>query len=106
GAGDDTTNAMTVDASGNVYVTGMTGSRDFPTTGGVYSKSPPQAGAGVASNSSSFVFKLKPDGSVGYVTYFADAFSTPYGIAANAAAEVVVGGTTTGDLPVTAGAYQ
>jgi uncharacterized protein (TIGR03437 family) len=106
GAGDDTANAMTVDASGNVYVTGMTGSRDFPTTAGAYSKSPPQAATGVASNASSFVLKLKPDGSVGYATYLGDAFSTPYGISANAAGEVVVGGTTTGDLPVTPGAYQ
>ncbi len=106
GSANDSASAMTVDAAGNVYVTGITTSRDFPTTVGAYSKAPPQAGPGVASNSSSFVLKLNPDGSVGYATYLADGLSTPGGIAVSATGEVAIGGTTTGDLPVTAGAYQ
>jgi uncharacterized protein (TIGR03437 family) len=106
GSADDSARAMAVDAAGNVYVTGITASRDLPTTAGAYSSAPPKAPQGVASGSSSFVVKLRPDGSVGYATYLTDGFSTPGGIAVNAAGEVVVGGTTLGDLPTTPGAYQ
>jgi uncharacterized protein (TIGR03437 family) len=106
GIGDETASNMAVDASGDVYVTGITTSRDFPVTAGAYSKSPPPGSIGVAANSPSFVLKLKPDGSVGYATYLTNGYSTPGGIAVNAAGEVVIGGTSQGDLPVTPGAYQ
>ena len=36
GTGDDTASAMTVDAAGSVYVTGVTYSVDFPVTPGAY----------------------------------------------------------------------
>src|ERR1019366_382883 len=73
GSGDDIATAMTVDPAGNVYVTGTTTSTNFPTTPGTYSPSvPPPSFPGpvFGFNGSSFLFRLNPDGAVGYSTYF------------------------------------
>jgi uncharacterized protein (TIGR03437 family) len=94
GSADDNASAMTVDASGNVYVTGTTTSLDFPVTKGTYS-----------SKGSSFLFRLNPDGSVGYSTYFASSV-TPVAIAVDGAGSAYLAGTAGGNLPVTPGAYQ
>jgi uncharacterized protein (TIGR03437 family) len=103
GSGDDPATAMTVDAAGSVYVAGNVNSvngpntlPDFPTTKGVYSTSP----------GSIFLFKLNPDGSVGYSTYFPAGKSTAGGIALDASGAVYLTGTTNGGLPTTPGAYQ
>jgi uncharacterized protein (TIGR03437 family) len=96
GSGDDNPTAMAVDAAGNVYVTGTSTSLDFPTSKGAYSTSP----------GSIFLFKLKPDGSVGYSTYFPAGRTTPAGIAVDAAGSAYLAGPTNGGLPTTAGAYQ
>jgi uncharacterized protein (TIGR03437 family) len=94
GAGYDQANGMAVDAGGSVYVTGTTGSSDFPVSPGAY-----------ASSGGSFVFKLNPDGTLGYSTYFA-AGSTPNAIAVDGAGHAWIAGMTGTGLPVTAGAYQ
>ena len=95
GSADDIATAMTVDGAGNVYVTGTTTSLDFPVTQGVYS------GSG-----RSFLFRLNPDGSVGYSTYFAPGGTTPNSIAVDSSGSAYVAGTSVGGLPVTPGAYQ
>ncbi len=104
GSGDDVATAMTVDSSGNIYVTGSTTSKDFPVTPGVY------AVAG-----GSFVFKLNPDGSLGYSTYFAPIAPSENptasgmaiaAIAVDSSGSVFLAGNSSGGLPITAGAYQ
>jgi uncharacterized protein (TIGR03437 family) len=95
GSASEQAKAMAVDSSGAVYVTGTTGSSDFPVTKGAYAKS-----------GGSFLFKLNADGSVGYSTYFASSQTTPAAIAVDASGNAYIGGFTLGGLPTTPGAYQ
>ena len=104
GTGNDVATAMAVDSSGNVYVTGTTSSTNFPVTPGTY-----------ASSGASFVFKLNPDGSLGYSTYFAPLGpsenptangNVPAAIAVDSAGSVYIAGSSNGGVPITAGAYQ
>ena len=75
GSGAELATAMTVDPYGGVYVTGTTTSIDFPTTPGAYSSSVPPASGGAPFIT--FLFKLNPDGSVGYATYFSTSNVSP-----------------------------
>ena len=93
GSADDVATALTVDKSGNVYVAGTTNSVDFPVTKGAY-----------ANSGGSFLFKLNPDGSLGYSTYFTGAI--PETVAVDASGSAYMAGTSGGGLPVTPGAYQ
>ena len=61
GNGTDEAKGIAVDVQGNVYVTGNTGSLDFPTKGAIQSKT---GGSGDA-----FVAKLNAGGSLVYSTY-------------------------------------
>jgi hypothetical protein len=63
GSGDDSGNSMTVDAAGNAYVTGYTGSIDFPTAG------TPSQGTSGGGLSDAFVTKLSPTSGLLYSTY-------------------------------------
>lgn len=100
GSADDIARAMTVDAAGNVYVAGTTASQDFPTTSG--SLAPASAGSAM------FLFRLNPDGSVGYATYFgAGSAGLPKALAVDGSGSVYLAGmTTNGGVPTTPGAYQ
>jgi uncharacterized protein (TIGR03437 family) len=95
GSADDVATAMAVDRNGNVFVTGTTTSLDFPVTKGAY-----------ATTGASFLFKLNPDGSLGYSTYFAPGGNTPAAIAVDATGSAYLAGSSGGNLPVTPGAYQ
>ena len=108
GSNSDVAAAMTVDAAGNVYVTGTTNSNDFPTTPGSYSPSvPPGPYVSYAPfGAISFLFKLNPQGSVGFSTYFTSSPTVPYAIAVDRAGSVYLTGTTFGGLEITPGAYQ
>jgi len=92
-----------VDASGNAYVTGSTGSLNFPTTPGAFQ---PTLGGGPYD---AFVTKLHSTGAVlVYSSYLggvdADAGQ---GIALDANANAyVTGSTASKDFPITAGAFQ
>jgi uncharacterized repeat protein (TIGR01451 family) len=90
---------IAVDASASAYVTGYTGSTDFPTMGAYQTD---KGGPDV------FVTKLSPSGaSLGYSTYLGgDSDDLGYGIAVDASGSAYVTGyTQSADFP-TIGAYQ
>jgi hypothetical protein len=117
-SGVDSVGGIAVDAAANAYVTGITGSTDFPTTFGAFQ---PVYAGGVTD---AFVTKLNPAGSaLIYSTYLggtglypnrAEVF--PFGfdgqeggssIAIDAGGNAyVAGGTTSIDFPTTPGAFQ
>jgi hypothetical protein len=102
GGGLDGASGIAVDAAGNAYVTGSTGSSNFPTTAGAFQ--PSYGGTGDA-----FVMKLNSTGSTPvYSTYLGgSANDTATAIAVDAAGNAyVTGNTNSADFPTTAGAFQ
>ena len=95
GSGEQIT-GMTVDATGNVYVTGSSQSTDFPTT--------PSAFQTGASGSSSFISKFDATGKLTYATYFSGGSTAA--IAADATGAAYITGSANSGLPVTSGAFQ
>jgi uncharacterized protein (TIGR03437 family) len=95
GSGSDTATGIAIDALGAAYVTGNTDSTDFPVTAGAFAKS-----------GGNFVFKLNPDGSTAYATYFSDAQTRSNAVAVDSSGRAVIAGTTYGNLPVTPNAWQ
>ncbi|HXJ57127.1 MAG TPA: HYR domain-containing protein, partial [Verrucomicrobiae bacterium] len=74
GDGDETANGIAVDAQGNVFVTGTTGSTNFPATANAFQKhlAHPVSNNDPANNANTdaYVAKLNPDGSaLVYATY-------------------------------------
>jgi uncharacterized repeat protein (TIGR01451 family) len=101
GTGSDLGYGIAIDASGNAYVTGSTGSDDFP---GVVATSlqPRNAGGG----SDAFVTKINAAGSaIVYSTYLgASGGDQAYSIAVDTAGEALIAGATcSAAFPVTAG---
>lgn len=100
GDGNDYGQGVTLDFSGDIFVTGITASTNFPTTPGTYQPTYP----GVPF--SSFLAKFTPSGtSLTYSTYLAD--SLAFGIAIDSTGNAFVTGSA-GDtaFPVTPGAFQ
>ena len=95
-------NAIAVDGAGSAYVTGSTGSSDFPTTPGAFDPS-------LNIHGDAFVVKLNPAGSgLAYATFLGgnDA-DQGYGIAVDGAGSAYVTGfTNSGDFPTTPGAFD
>lgn len=96
GLDQDTPAALTLDAQGNVYVTGSTASPDFPATA-------PRIGP--AGNSSAFVAKYSPAGTLMYSVLFGgEASNTATAIAIDPGQNAyVIGSTNSGQFPVTPG---
>src|SRR5712691_248430 len=95
--------AIAVDASGDAYVTGYTGSVDFPTTPGAYRTT--YAG----SLWDAFVVKLNPSGTGPvYATFLGGTKSDrAFGIAVDGAGDATVAGyTNSTDFPTTLGAFH
>lgn len=93
GTGADQALAMTVDSAGNVFVTGTTSSGDFPLSKGAY-----------ASSGGVFLFRLNPNGSLGYSTYFTGTIPTAVATDGNGSAWLLGNAEEPGLLPVTPGA--
>ena len=90
--------AITIDGSGNAYVTGQTTSTNFP-------GSPTRT----SSSQTAFVTEINPTGStLVYSTYLGGTVSDgAFGIALDKSGDAfVVGATESGDFPVMGGAYQ
>jgi hypothetical protein len=106
---DDLGNAITVDGSGSVYVTGGTTSTNFPVTSGVVQSTYGGADGGYQSvNGDIFVTKLSPDGSsLEWSTYIGGSGDeNAYGIAVDGTGVYLTGGTNSSDYPVTPGVYR
>ena len=102
GTGGDEGRGISVDTSGNAYVTGLTRSADFPTTLGAFQTS--RKGF-----SDAFVTKLNPAGSaLVYSTYLGGSSGDEgNGIAVDTAGNAYVTGSTSAmDFPTTPGAFQ
>jgi hypothetical protein len=90
GSGGEGASAIAVDSAGNAYVTGGTGSFDFPTTPGAY-----QATAGEI-----FVTKINSSGSdLVYSTYLGEYGSGTSDIAVDSGGNAYVTGLTNGGIP-------
>jgi Beta-propeller repeat/HYDIN/CFA65/VesB-like, Ig-like domain len=101
GSGGDVAYGIAVDSSGDIYITGVTGSRDFPLTSSAQSAN---QGAGDA-----FVVKLNPPGTgLVYSTYLGGSGQeTGTGIAVDSTGNVYIAGFTySTNFPVTTGAFQ
>ena len=93
---------LAVDSSGNAYVTGQTGSSDFPVTSGAYD-------ASLGGTIDAFVTKLNAAGNgLVYSTFLGGGFlETGRGIAVTGSGNAfVTGDTYSSDFPVTSGAYD
>jgi uncharacterized protein (TIGR03437 family) len=97
----DGINAVTVDASNNVFVTGATSSPNFPKSNGAYQ-------TGLSGNSDAFVTKFNANGTLGFSTYFGSTITDiGQSIALDAQGRVYVAGTTNSpQLPLTSTALQ
>ncbi|MFG0320627.1 MAG: hypothetical protein ACF8XB_25365, partial [Planctomycetota bacterium JB042] len=94
---NDRANAVCVNASGDVYLTGMTDASDYPVTAGAIKSTQP-------SWTDAFVTRLAKDGTLLYSTYLGGVNQDRgYGIDVDAAGTVYVVGET-GGFPVTPGA--
>jgi len=102
GSSNDSGSGIAVDFSGNAYVTGGTGSTDFPTTVGAFQTS-------LAGYNNAFVTKLNPSGTgVVYSTYLGGSGGDGgVGIAVDTMSNAYVAGyASSSTFPTTPGAFQ
>jgi hypothetical protein len=97
GSGNEVATALAVDTAGNAYITGDSGSTNFPTTPGALLAS----GVG---NTGGFASKLNATGSaLVYSTMLRG--TSPEDIAVGPSGDAFLTGTASGSFPATAGAY-
>ncbi len=102
--GDEAT-AVAADASGNVYITGETGSTDFPTTPGAFQTQ----NMGQNTVTDVFVTKLNPQGQLVYSTFIggnSDDHGTGIAIDGQGFAYITGWTTQSTNYPTTTGAFQ
>ena len=101
GSEDDWGSDIALDSDRNAYVTGRTGSTDFPTTAGAYDTT---HNGGYAD---AFIVKLNAAGSsLSYATFLGGSRSMGYGIALDSDRNAYVTGWAFLDFPTTPGAYS
>lgn len=97
GDASDFGRALALDGAGNAYITGETGSSDFPTTAAALQ-------AAMAGVTDAFITKLSPTGALVYSTYLGgDDLDFGQGIAVDSAANAYVVGATYSDLAFVTG---
>ncbi len=103
GNGIDEANGVATDASNRSYITGITYSTDFPTTGGAFQSNKP----GGQFDSEGFAARFNSGGTVSYVTYLGgNGDDAGYGIAVDGSGNAyITGQTASADFP-TVGAFQ
>jgi len=108
GNGDDVGQALVVDGSGNIYVTGETESTNFPTTPNAFDSTFAE-GDTIYPPDEAFVTKLTADGSaLAYSTFLGDdGWDYGYDIDADDSGNVyVTGASSSAAFPITAGAFD
>ena len=101
GADNDSGNSIAVDTSGNAYITGTTGSNDFPTEDAFQPN--------LSGLEDAFVAKINPSGeAILYSTYIGDSADDLGGsIAVDSAGNAYIVGTTASvDFPITTGVFE
>ena len=98
GTNYDAATGVAVDASSNVYLTGVTGSSDFVTTAGAYDRTYP-------GQNTTFLAKLNTGLTALTYSTFLDS-SEARAVAVNAAGEAYLVGSATMSFPTTIGAFQ
>jgi len=107
GSGEDRSNALALDTTGNVHLGGWTESTNFPVTSGVFQ--PTNAGGCSGSTLDGFVTKLNSFGSaLQYSSYLGgDCGDRIADVAVDGAGNAyLTGHTASGDFPTTPGAFQ
>ncbi|MHB8736344.1 MAG: choice-of-anchor D domain-containing protein, partial [Terriglobales bacterium] len=95
GTSNDEGHAIAIDGAGNAYITGTTGSADFPTTANAFLRSCP------GGCNAPFAARLRPDGSLDYSTLLGPSNANANAIAADGSGNAYVTGTVaSSDLPV------
>ena len=102
GSGLELRGSLALDASGNVFVSGLTTSTDFPITPGAVKTVLASGDAG-----ESFLVRLTPQGIVDYGTYLGGTDTdSAEAVTARGSRAVVVGSTNSADIPISANAAQ
>lgn len=105
GGSDDTGNGIAVDSTGNAYVTGFTGSNDYPTTPGAFQVT----FVGSSFNGDAFATKLNSTGTaLVYSTYLGGSSADQVNsIAVDSSGNAFIAGSTNStNFPTTIGAYR
>lgn len=107
GRGEDTIRDVAVGSDGDIYLTGGTGSQDFPVTPGAYDTTlnPGSGGASFGAHDA-WVARLRPDGARVWVTFVGGpSYDRAYAIEVDASG-VYIAGRAGASFPTTPGALQ